>query len=116
MTYPGSNSIAFILRGKTLDIFVPVWGWEFLLSAVSNLEGLPVEAPAELLVTRPGDQAETDGYNSQPAIIQESAWCLTGLQVDVVDAEISREGHVVFRSLLCIYFWMCLKMFENYLK
>ena len=54
--------LPLILRGKAF-------------SAISNLEGLPVEAPAELLVARPGDQVETGG------------WCLTGAQVDVVDAE-----------------------------
>ena len=46
LTYPLSNS-----RGKALEDFV----------TVSNLEGLPVEAPAELLVARPGGQAETSG-------------------------------------------------------
>lgn len=87
MTYPLSKLNFLILRGKALEDFVSVWGWEFLLSAISNLEGLPVEAPAELLVARPGGQAETDGCNLQPAIIQMSAWCPTGAQIDVVDAE-----------------------------
>ena len=99
------SSTAFILRGNSF-------------SAVSNLEGLPVEEPAELLVARPGDQVETDGCNSQPAIIQESAWCLSGLQVDVVDAEISRERHAVFGSLLSIFgcVWKCLKTTQKLRK